>query len=110
MIKKSVTIVLTFLIFLSLPVVAAEELSAKEWRALAYQRKVYFALGSIEAHQGQGVVFRHSMNEYIRWLDGAAAVARDDAGMESIFSELVGMQETGTAREGLRTGNGGTLS
>ncbi len=94
--QKTSKKILFFLAALMLAAAAAaaetEKLTAAEWPALTRQRKIYFVLGSMEALQKKGVLFRHTMDDYIEWLE-AEAGTRPSADMDEVFGGLVAAKE-----------------
>ena len=71
-----------------------EKLTAAEWPSLTEQRKLYYVFGAREHRQEEGVVFKHSAGDYLKWLDEKADDPKSkDAEMDTIFSSLVAENE-----------------
>ena len=88
---------LIFFVFFFLTAACAgaftEELDTGDWLKITRQRKVYFVLGSVEAFQRKGVIFRHTMEEYIGWMDRGASKNIPRRNMARVFFDLVVAQE-----------------
>jgi hypothetical protein len=87
-----------FLMFASIFSIGAEaiteKISAKEWLDLTRQRKIYFVLGSMEDFQQEKqVVFRHTMDDYIQWMDSKILKMSGQTDMNEIFSAIVAEKE-----------------
>ncbi len=94
--KKTAVLLITLLFIASSAVASTEKLTSTDWVKITRQRKVYFVLGSMEAFQKRNTVFRHTMNDYIAWLDESAA-GKVSADMDLVFSELVAAKERPSA-------------
>ncbi len=93
MIKKTVAWIFALSLFAGAATAMTEKLKVSEWAGLTEQRKIYFTLGSIEEFQEKGILFRHSMDDYIHWMDEAAAANVAETNMDDIFSGLVKVHE-----------------
>lgn len=80
-------------VFLSVEAGAVESVTAKEWFKLSRQRKIYFVLGSMEDYQEKRVLFRHTMDDYIGWLDGTSPNVKPDTPMSEVFASVVAVKE-----------------
>ena len=72
---------------------STEKLSAKDWAAITRQRKIYFILGSMEAFQEKGYIFRHTMDDYMTWMNQAAKSKSSAKNMDDLFSKAVSSNE-----------------
>ena len=91
--KKLLSLLLIFLSFAGTLWAAPEKLTSLSWTTITRQRKIYFVLGSMESFQEKGVVFRHTMEEYICWLDQAASSKASSNDMDTVFARLVVVRE-----------------
>ena len=90
--KKTIFFLAALMLAASTAAAETEKLTAAEWPALTRQRKIYFVLGSMEAFQKKGVLFRHTMDDYIGWL-GVEAGKSSSADMDEVFGGLVDEKE-----------------
>ena len=68
---------------------STEKLSAREWATITRQRKIYFILGSMEAFQEKGYIFRHTMDDYMTWMNQAVKSKSSAKSMDDLFSKAV---------------------
>ena len=90
-------LILSLLVFLCLTVAVVlaftEKLTVKDWAKITHQRKIYFVLGSMEAFEEKGIVFTHTMDDYILWMDKETSKKANAENMDKVFADLVSANE-----------------
>ena len=95
---KRLALIIALLAIFSNPIWAAtEKLTGKEWLKISEQRKLYYIFGKREEFQEKGVVFGHSAEDYIDFLNKKI---RQNSSLESenvdnVFKNVVRENEAG---------------
>ncbi len=91
---------ISFILFSAAFVFAAssEPLTAQDWPNLSEQRKIYYLFAKRESPEYEGVLFTHSVADYIQIIDQkiSKSPALKDEDMDEVFRSVVYENESGS--------------